>query len=144
MAHWHALAKLRVHTETTIAMLRAQTATLGRRLRRFQSTVAAHYDTVETDYEHEKRKRREARRALEAGGSAKPSDSHKRVVKFNMTTYKLHSIGDYPDAIVLYGTMDSFSTQIVSFAAILKRKPGFHSFIGRTRAPTCQIPRTKG
>ncbi|KAG9121531.1 hypothetical protein FRC07_002470 [Ceratobasidium sp. 392] len=93
MAHWHALAKLRVHTATTLTLLRNQTATLGRRLRRFQSAVAARYNTVETDNEHEKRKRQETRRALATGSV-------------------LHSHGDYADAIELYGTADSYSTQI--------------------------------
>ncbi|KAF7312640.1 hypothetical protein MIND_00278100 [Mycena indigotica] len=33
---------------------------------------------------------------------------------FNLITFKLHSLPDYPDAILRYGTTDSFSTQIVS------------------------------
>ena len=32
----------------------------------------------------------------------------------NLNTYKLHSLGDYPDTIKQYGTTDSYSTQLVS------------------------------
>jgi hypothetical protein len=32
----------------------------------------------------------------------------------NLNTYKFHSLGDYPDIIKQYGTMDSYSTQLVS------------------------------
>ncbi|QRV96107.1 hypothetical protein RhiJN_24125 [Ceratobasidium sp. AG-Ba] len=91
MAHWHALAKLRVHTTTTIA---------------------SHYDTVETDREHEARKRVEIRHALATGNATQSTESGKRAVKFNLTTYKMHSLGDYPEAIETFGTTDSYSSQI--------------------------------
>ncbi|KAG8755029.1 hypothetical protein FRC12_011019 [Ceratobasidium sp. 428] len=93
-------------------MLRTQTSILGRRLRRFQSEVAVHYNTVETDNEHEKQKRKETRRALAVGSVAQSTESHKRAIKLNLTTFKLHSLGDYPDAIELFGTTDGYSTQI--------------------------------
>ncbi|KAG9074741.1 hypothetical protein FRC06_010494, partial [Ceratobasidium sp. 370] len=112
VAHWHALAKLRVQTATTLNMLRTQTTILARRLRRFQTTIAVRYNTVETDREHTKRKRQETRRALATGGVAQSTEPHKRVVKYNLTTYKLHALGDYPDAIEQFGTTDSYSTQI--------------------------------
>ena len=31
----------------------------------------------------------------------------------NLNTYKLHALGDYPSQIKLFGTTDSFSTQLV-------------------------------
>ncbi|KAG8707451.1 hypothetical protein FRC08_000488 [Ceratobasidium sp. 394] len=112
MAHWHALAKLRMHTTTTIKMLRIQTATLARRLRRFEANVASHYATVETDREQELRKRREIRRAQETGAATQPSGSAKRVVKLNLSTYKLHGLGDYPEAVEQFGASDSYSSEI--------------------------------
>jgi hypothetical protein len=33
--------------------------------------------------------------------------------KFNLTTYKAHSLGDYVEAIRMYGPMDNYSTQLV-------------------------------
>ena len=43
---------------------------------------------------------------------------------FNLSTYKLHALGDYTRTIHLFGTTDSYSTQIVSlliFIVILQR-----------------------
>jgi len=38
----------------------------------------------------------------------------RRPKKFNLQTYKYHSLGDYPDTIRQYGTSDSYSTEPVS------------------------------
>jgi hypothetical protein len=34
--------------------------------------------------------------------------------KFNMSTYKLHALGDYVKSTWLYGSTDSYSNQVVS------------------------------
>ncbi|KAG2154500.1 uncharacterized protein EDB93DRAFT_1065245, partial [Suillus bovinus] len=39
-----------------------------------------------------------------------------RVKKFNLTTYKFHAMGDYIRTIRLFGTTDSFTTQIGELA----------------------------
>lgn len=114
MAFWHALAKLRLHTTTTLALLRSQTATLARRLRQFQSKIASCYKAVETNREHEARKRREVRRGLATGSISETAESEKRGAKFSLVTYKLHALGGYAEAVELFGTTDSYSTQIVS------------------------------
>lgn len=41
LATWHALAKLRLHTESTICALETSTTQLGSALRKFQSTICA-------------------------------------------------------------------------------------------------------
>ena len=40
----------------------------------------------------------------------KASDSN---VRFNLSTYKLHALGDYTDTIHQQATTDSYSTQMV-------------------------------
>jgi ribosomal protein L6P/L9E len=40
--------------------------------------------------------------------------SVKKPKKLNLSTYKLHAIGNYSATICQYGTVDSYSTQIVS------------------------------
>jgi hypothetical protein len=40
--------------------------------------------------------------------------SQPRVEILNLLTYKLHALGDYVRSIRLFGTTDSYSTQIVS------------------------------
>ncbi|CUA68632.1 Patatin-like phospholipase domain-containing protein 7 [Rhizoctonia solani] len=115
LAQWHALAKLRVQTPTTLDHLRAQTAALGRRLRRFEKEITPRYATVETDQEFELRSRREARelirRRTETTNSTR-QDTTRRQTGFSLKTYKLHVLGGYVDAIRTFGTTDSYSTQI--------------------------------
>jgi hypothetical protein len=113
LAQWHALAKLRMHTESTLHALDAHTTVLGRRLRRFQKSSAAGFQTTESDRESEARRRRRDAAAT-ASGSANPAAPMTPLSKeFCLTTYKLHALGDYPAAIKLYGTTDSYSTQNV-------------------------------
>ena len=45
LATWHALAKLRLHTESTVCALETSTTRLGTALRKFQSTICAEFET---------------------------------------------------------------------------------------------------
>ena len=48
-------------------------------------------------------------------GKGKDTTSRSRKVRiFNLNTYKIHSLGGYPNAIQLFGTADGYSTQTVS------------------------------
>ncbi|KAF5356693.1 hypothetical protein D9758_013746 [Tetrapyrgos nigripes] len=60
MATWHALAKLRLHSETTLKILEGATHELGIQLRTFKKQVCDSMQTVETPKERTKRERREA------------------------------------------------------------------------------------
>ncbi|KAF8074943.1 hypothetical protein FPV67DRAFT_1408331 [Lyophyllum atratum] len=105
-AHWHALAKLRMHTDLTVKILEDATVSLGDAFRRFEDETCAAYTTYELPREFEARKRREAKKA-------KPTQSARRRKKaFNTATYKFHSLADYADMIRLYGTCDSYSTEL--------------------------------
>jgi hypothetical protein len=127
MATWHALAKLRIHTQTTIAELEAVTTILGIQLRHFKYQVCKEYTTYETPKEMEARKRREARNELkqqsEEVDGATESTKQSQLVKrqtgkvekgFSISTFKTHALGHYPAHIRLFGTTDSTSTQRVS------------------------------
>ncbi|KAG9119401.1 hypothetical protein FRC07_005586 [Ceratobasidium sp. 392] len=113
LAQWHALAKLRLHTNATLDALDAHTTVLGRRLRRCKKSSAIAFKTTETDREFNARRRRlEKKAASSAGSSDKSTVSVAQLPKeFSLTTYKLHALGDYPLAIKNFGTTDSFSTQ---------------------------------
>jgi hypothetical protein len=107
-AHWHGLAKLRMHTDTTTDILDTQTTVLGHLLRMFQSKVCAVYVTHELPREAQARHRRQAK------SSSKPTEPRERKRRtFNLQTYKVHSLGDYVDTIKKYGTTDSYSTEPV-------------------------------
>ena len=98
-AEWHALAKLRMHTESTLILLEAVTREFGRLMRQFRDKTSEKFDTVELPRETGARK----------GGARSPKKK-----KLNLNTYKFHALGDYVTTIRLFGTTDSYSTQVVS------------------------------
>jgi hypothetical protein len=106
---WHSLAKLRMHTDSSLKLLDDATTCLGIALRYFTRVTCPAFATKETAAEFSKRKRREVTSITKA------SDPNARKPKtFNMRTIKLHSLGDYVSQIRRYGTTDSFDTGIVS------------------------------
>ena len=116
---WHALAKLRLHTETTVRALEHSTRRLGNVLRDFQKTICAHYITKELPGEEAARGHRTAALAKKKNNDpevrTKQTKQGKRERHFNLSTYKLHVLADYPAAIRRYGTADGFTSQVVSF-----------------------------
>ena len=118
MAEWHANAKLRLHTDSTVSTLKDLTRTLGTLLRYFAGKVCPVYDTRELPREEAARVRRRAKQASQqegptpAGGAARSKTGPVRKV-FSLITYKLHALGDYVMHILRFGTTDSYSTQTV-------------------------------
>jgi len=125
LATWHAHAKLRLHTETTLTVFEQTTATLGALLRRFVQVTCAAFTTKELPQEEAARGRRKAARAAkmaintitpmgdkqgkqQASLTRNPKDK-----RFSLSTFKLHALGDYVRYIRLFGTSDSYTTQIV-------------------------------
>lgn len=142
LAEWHALAKLRLHTETTLELLRAATTTLGSRLRHFVNHVCPLYDTRELPKEEAARARRRKRKAKDSAQPPPPevvtvSSGPKQKI-LNLLTYKLHALGDYVTSIQLFGTSNSYSTQPVSLTQNLCAYLLTHSHPGRTRTSTCE------
>ena len=45
LAEWHALAKLRMHTDTTLTLLKAATVTLGNEMRNFHDKICPNFNT---------------------------------------------------------------------------------------------------
>ncbi|PCH39704.1 hypothetical protein WOLCODRAFT_86451, partial [Wolfiporia cocos MD-104 SS10] len=124
LATWHALAKLRLHTEDTLTVFTRATESLGDSLRAFVNTTCEAYDTQELPKEHAARGRRTA--AMRERGKGKATDTNAssetanelsngpKIKKLNLSTYKLHALADYPQAIRQFGTTDNYSTQVVS------------------------------
>jgi hypothetical protein len=133
LATWHAYAKLRVHTETTLGFFDTTTTALGQALRRFTNTTCKAFVTKELPREEAAHGRRKAAAAAKDKGKGKaPAEPTKRKGKkkdganaklFNMLTYKLHALGDYVKNTWLYGTTDNYSTQVVSAFFV----PALHS-----------------
>ncbi|KAF9455912.1 hypothetical protein BDZ94DRAFT_1178931, partial [Collybia nuda] len=126
LGHWHGLAKLRLHTETTLAIMDEVTIALGKSLRDFEKKTCSAYDTRELRRKAGARQKRHAKASSRGSGTllvplnatsvAETSDAANRTPKtLNLNTYKNHSLGDYTETIRRYGTTDSYSTEIVCY-----------------------------
>jgi len=126
---WHAYAKLRLHTDTTLNDFKTLTSTLGRSVHIFIKEVCTQYNTTNLLYEMATHGRRAAAMATHgkraAPVMAKKSDSARASYKkkkktrtskrkqLNLSTYKYHALGDYPNQIAQFGGTDNASTQMV-------------------------------
>ncbi|KAG6914252.1 hypothetical protein DXG01_001450 [Tephrocybe rancida] len=72
MAHWHGLAKLRLHSSFTMDLLDLKTTVLGDALRNFKQEVCPKFATRELRREAAARERREASKAAKAPSNPKP------------------------------------------------------------------------
>jgi hypothetical protein len=135
LATWHALAKLRLHLESTLQSLGCATTRLGRILRQFEATTCNAFVTRELPSEEAARGRHKAAAVMKEKSTKAPSNANANPTNarqkssladpekpkkqgkkrtFNLATYKNHSLGDYEHYIRKYGTTDGFTTQIVS------------------------------
>ena len=133
LAYWHSLAKVHMHTDSSLQEFRQLTTILGEHLRYFADETCQHFQTFETDKEYQARSRAAARRLAKStesplqplpGHSVEPvppplqtsapvTKAGKRPKTFNISTPKAHFYPDYPDQIELHGTTDSLSTKLV-------------------------------
>ncbi|KJA21107.1 hypothetical protein HYPSUDRAFT_141225, partial [Hypholoma sublateritium FD-334 SS-4] len=121
LSNWHALAKLRQHTDLSLAILEEATDCLGEVLRDFQKTTCAAYDTRELKREMTARIRKTANKISTNKSNSKStttvstaSAATGRLRKMlNLNTYKDHSLGDYVESIRRNGTVDSYSTELI-------------------------------
>ncbi len=154
-SYWHALAKMRMHTDSSLALLEATTTILGQELRQFALVTCAAFNTRETQSEYEARKRAEERRtrgvaanpsaSVPPSASATPSGQQaggvpavagRRPRQYNLKTIKLHFLGDYTASIRQFGTTDSWTTQIVSKHAHYKMTVTADFYLARASTST--------
>ena len=116
MGVWHACAKLRIQTESTIAFLKVQTRELGAALRLFAKKVCSAYETKELPSEAAARLRRgvnAAKKGKETTKNAGKRSTGNLQRSFNLNTYKIYAMGHYVEDIQRFGTTDNYSTLIV-------------------------------
>ncbi|TEB29008.1 hypothetical protein FA13DRAFT_1602778, partial [Coprinellus micaceus] len=113
-ARWHALAKLRMHTDDTLQMLEEATTELGSQFRSFVRDVCEHIATRELPAEAAEREEREKRQAEKkaAAVSEKATKKARKTVKMNISRVKFHFLGDYVKTIRRFGTTDLYSTEL--------------------------------
>ncbi|KAJ3575441.1 hypothetical protein NP233_g1093 [Leucocoprinus birnbaumii] len=106
LAEWHALAKLRMHTEGSLNLLQSLTREIGTLFRQFREKSCSCFETTELPREAAARQRRKA-------SSQNPSaNSHSRLKRLNLNLVKFHFMGDYFSHIRWFGTTDSYTTQL--------------------------------
>jgi hypothetical protein len=107
-----------MHSETTLSLLGEIFKKLSYQLRKFQGITCAAFTTLELPKEKAARDRK-ATRERERSGCNNPDagSGGRKVKKFNLNTYKFHAMGDYLRSIRLFGTVDSFTSQIVRESA---------------------------
>ncbi|KAG5634841.1 hypothetical protein H0H81_000543 [Sphagnurus paluster] len=161
-AEWHALAKLRMHTDPTLQHFEVLTKEFGQLMRQFQDLTAQDFETYELPREADARTRRATKKAMASvtttpafptplfAGTNEPSSAvcaatappaipltslttagstpspttipsavpekqlRRKKKTLNLNMYKWHALGDYPRTIRMFGTTDSYSTQVVS------------------------------
>jgi len=122
LAHWHGLAKLRMHTDFTLNVFSQVTTALGNTLRTFQEQTCSVFPTQELQREQMARLRHQAKNIVAANpvpsnlnepgpSNPKPRNSSVRLPK---RTYKFHLLSDYHYTIQRFGMIDLYSTQPVS------------------------------
>ncbi|KAG1819321.1 uncharacterized protein BJ212DRAFT_1268533 [Suillus subaureus] len=129
-AQWHALTKLRIHSETTLSVLDSMFMRLACQLCHFRDFTCAVFTTVELPKEKAAHEHKAACQGLDSN-NRDPSSGSQKVKKFNMNTYKYHAMGDYLQSIWLFGTIDSFTLQIVCDSLNVFRSQ-FDFQLGRT------------
>ena len=105
-ANWLSLAKLHVHSESTLHVLNKLTKEYGR-LTRQLARDTENVKMVETPREAEIRRRRKV------PGSTAASESGPKSKPITNSTFKHHMMTHYVLAIMFWGTVDSFTTGIV-------------------------------
>ena len=108
-AEWHAFAKLRLHTESTLQHLESLTRDLGKHMRKFRNTTLSTFTTFELPREKGARQRRQ----ISKGKQTSANSSGINQKNLNLFTYKWHALGDYVRTIRLFGGTDGFSMQVV-------------------------------
>lgn len=114
MAEWHALAKMRLHSDDTLQLLDQSLRRLGTQLRKFSQLTCSAFRTMELPTEVSARYKRQHKGFESQSRMNTTNGTGPRPKSFNLFTYKFHALGDYVQSIRTYGTTDSYTTQIVS------------------------------
>lgn len=106
----HSFAKLRLHSDRSLEYLDNHTTQLGKSLQRFKNHVCPAFATKELAKEAAARLRRQAK---EQGITKKKIKDSSKTKVFSLSTYKIHALGLYSKFIRMFGTTDSYLTQVV-------------------------------
>jgi hypothetical protein len=113
MGTFHCLSQLRLQTTVTLDLLRDATISLGDIFRKFRETSRSRFTVKESQRETQARVRNQ-NKALQRQGSRKTAPStESKLLILNLNTIKNHQLEHYSSCITDFGTMDSYSTELV-------------------------------
>ena len=130
-AEWHGFAKLRIHTSSTLAHLEKLTKEFGLLMQQFRDTTCSRFQTTELLHEAEARRRKQQRVQRKMSSTIgkhthapQPANepavssalSSRKPKTLNLSTPKFHALGDYTQTIQMFGSTDSFLTQVVCYS----------------------------
>ena len=121
LAHWHGLAKLRMHMEATLELLSQATIALSNGMHKFQAKTCSAFATHKLERERAAQIRRQEKKMATTGpanSDPQKRNSVRQTKEFSLKTYKFHSLGDYCNTIWRFGMTDSYSTQPVSYLTL--------------------------
>jgi hypothetical protein len=125
LSYWHSLAKLHLHSETTLKVLDNVTSLLARALHYFKEVACPCFNTVKTKCAYNVRCRAADRRMSRQQANAKllsgAGAGGKWHKTFNLLMSKLHALRHYVENIKVLCTTDSYSTQIMHFRGFFLR-----------------------
>ncbi|KAJ3510290.1 hypothetical protein NMY22_g16016 [Coprinellus aureogranulatus] len=87
MAHWHSLAKMRMHTDQSLHVLQLWTTVLGEEARSFIAETCAAVKTLELKREYERRKRAQAKKKGQPKIDLSQRKKHRLRSQFRLLTY---------------------------------------------------------
>ena len=111
-AHWHGLAKLRLHSDDTLDIMDDVTVGLGVQFHEFHDKICPKFQTRELPREAAACQRR-TQKNHQSGANTETNNKEPYLKNFNLETYKYHLLGDYIAMIRRFGTTDSYSTTMV-------------------------------
>ena len=112
-AHWHGLAKLRLHSDNTLDIMDDMTPKLGSQFCEFHDKICPQFQTCELPREVVAHQRCHSKQNHHSGENSVAQFSKDACQKiFNLDTYKYHSLGNYTSTICKFGTTDSYSTMV--------------------------------
>ena len=125
MAHWHALAKLRIHTDTTLAIMDDTTIVLGHKLRAFQRMTCSAFQTRELRREMDARVRRQVKKKTEQRGSSSSRHPTEQVA----TTPVKHKAGS---SSTEHNTSSNLASHSSGCASVVESPPSNNELQQRT------------
>ena len=113
-AEWHTLAKMHLHTDSTLDWLDESTKAFRKHIQHFQSYTCSFFITQELPQEEAAHsRRRQKKKSINflnlsplIPAPATPLAGTKKKL-FNLILVKLHALGDYVKTIKTFGTTDS-------------------------------------